>query len=254
MTARDVPRVVVAAAPGTLDLLDSLGPRAPFRVVRVPMLVPRSIPPSAWRDRALRGPPPDTVVVTSRYGVVAGIQPWTRALRRIPQGVEFWAVGPETARALREAGVRRVRRPRSSGALGVAGALGRHPRRTVLYFRSDRAGPRLARRLRSLGHRTTEVVVYRIEAPLRLTPRGRRDLLRADVLVATSPSVISNLRRRLDRRAFTRLARSVPLVVLGERTLRSARGHGFRRASIVPPSGAQRFTRGLLRVLRDAAA
>ncbi len=254
MTARAVPRVVVASARGTLDRIGSLGPNPPVRVVRIPMLVPRAIRPRVWRDRALRPPPPDTVVVTSRFAVTAGVVPWARTLGGIPREVEFWAAGPETARALREAGVRRPRRPASSGAGAVADALGRAPRRTVLYFRSDRAGPRLARRLRRLGHRTTEVIVYRVDADSRLAPRTRRELMRADVLVATSPSTLSMLRHRLDRRAFARLARTVCLVVLGERSLRSARGHGFRHASIVPPSGAQRFTQGLLRVLRDAAA
>lgn len=131
-------------------------------------------------------------------------------------------------------------------------ALGKGPSRRILYLRSDAAGPRLARALRRNGHRVLDVVVYRLTAPSALTARDRHRLASADLLVVTSPSGLSTLRRRLSRSEFVRLTRSSRLVVLGERSRRAAAGHGFRQTSVAPTSTAQRFTRHLLRELRDA--
>ena len=87
---------------------------------------------------------------------------------------------------------------------------------------------------------------------LRLSTHSRRALAAADLLVATSPSNLSNLRRVLDRRTFSQLCESAPLVVLGERSRRAACGHGFRHVSVAPSTTAQRFTRHILHELRDA--
>jgi uroporphyrinogen-III synthase len=252
MTSRSPPTVVLLSAPGTLEGIDPLLHRAGARLVRLASLEPRPVDPTRWLERLARAPRPDTVVVTSRTAVGAGVRPWRRASGPFPASLEFWAVGPGTAQALRRAGVRRVHRPRTVGAMAVAKSLGRRLPRRVVYFRSDLAGPRLARTLRGQGHRVVDLVVYRLEAPPPLTARARRELSRADLLVATSPSGLSNLRRRLDRPTFSRLSRTTRLVVLGERSRRAAHGHGFRHTSVAPSTTAQRFTRHLLRELRNA--
>jgi uroporphyrinogen-III synthase len=252
MAKNPLPTVVLLSAPGTLNGVDSLLERGGARLVRIETLRLRALPPSGWLPRIAKAPPVDTVVVTSRAAVGAGVEPWRRSASITLPMPEFWAVGPGTAQALRAAGVRRVRRPRTVGALAVAEALRGKAPRNVFYFRSDRAGPRLARALRAEGHRVTDLVVYRLDAPPRLTVRALRDLATADLLVAASPSSISNLRRGLDSRSFGRLRRNARLAVLGERSRRSAQGHGFRRVSVAPSTGAARFARHLLQELRDA--
>ncbi|MGA7476017.1 MAG: uroporphyrinogen-III synthase [Thermoplasmata archaeon] len=252
MTAHAPPTVVLLSAPLTLEGIDPLLRRAGARLVRLVSREPRPVDPTVWLERLRRPPTPNTVVVTSRAAVGAGVRPWRQASGPFPTALEFWAVGPGTAQALRRAGIRRVHRPRTVGALAVAKALGRTPPRRVVYFRSDLAGPRLARALRGQGHRVVDLVVYRLEAPPPLTARARHQLSSADLLVVTSPSGLSDLRRRLDRVTFSRLARTTPLVVLGERSRRAAQDHGFRQISVAPSTTAQRFTLQLLRELRHA--
>jgi uroporphyrinogen-III synthase len=252
MVSRSSPTVVVVSGPGSLEGIDPLLRRAGARLVRLASSKPRPVPPTDWLRRLARAPTPDTAVVTSRAAVGAAVRAWRRASGPFPASLEFWAVGPGTAQALRQAGIRRVRRPRSVGATGVASSLRRKPPRRVVYFRSDVAGPRLARALRRQGHRVVDLVVYRLESPPRLTARARRELSNADLLVVTSPSGLTDLRHRLGRTTFGRLTRTARLVVLGERSRRAAHGHGFQHTSVAPSTTAQRFTRHLLRELRNA--
>lgn len=246
------PTVVLWSAPGTLGGIDRWLERDGVRLVRLSSVAPRPVNPRPWLARIARAPPPDTVVVTSRAAVEAGIRRWRHAAGRLPPGLEFWAVGPGTAAAVRAAGIRRVRRPWTLGSDAIGRALARETPRRIVYFRSDRAGPTLARSLRQAGHAVLDLTVYRLGPSRRLTARARRDLREAQVLVVTSPSGLRELRRRLGRLAFSRVSRSATLVVLGERSRRSARRFGFRRTSVAPATAPYRFSRHLLRELDDA--
>jgi uroporphyrinogen-III synthase len=248
------PRVALVAGPGTLAEVDTRLRRAGVRLVRIASLEPRSVDPTLWLRRFARARPPDTVVVTSRTAIKAGVRPWRRARGPFAPSIEFWAVGPGTAQALRRAGIRRVRRPKAVSATAIVGALARTPPRRIVYLRSDVAGSRLARSLRAGGHQVVDLVVYRLEAPPRLAGQARDELRSADLLVVTSPSGLSSLRRQLGRSTFARIARTTHLVVLGERSSRAAQGYGFRRTSVAPSTTAQRFTRFLLGELRHARA
>ena len=247
------PTVVLASAPGTLEGIDGPLAKHGIRLIRISAVHARAVPSRQWAARLSDFTRPDTIVVTSRHAVPSAVEQWRHPDRRAAPP-EFWAVGPSTARALTAAGVRRVRRPATTGSAEVIRALEGTRRRTVVYLRSDRAGPGVARALRRRGHRVLDLVVYRLPRASRLGVRARRELGRADLLVATSPSVLASLRWGLDRATFSRLCRGVPLVVLGERSLRAARGHGFRLASVAPPTTAQRFTRHLLHELTHARA
>ena len=248
------PTILLVSARGTLHDVDQRLRRAGVRLVRVHVIEPRPIDPKEWLRTLPEKVGPDTVVATSRVAVDAGILPWKRAMGRHGRSVEFWAVGPGTAEALRRAGIRRIRRPPAVGASALVAALGRVPRRTILYFRSDRAGPGLARNLRRRGHRVLDRVVYRLGRAPTLTPREKEAVSRAALLVVTSPSGLQELQRRLGRLAFSRLAKSSRLVVLGERSRRAAVRSGFRYVSVAPSTTAQRFTHHLLQELRNAAA
>jgi uroporphyrinogen-III synthase len=246
------PVVVMMSAQGTLASIDPHLRRAGVRLARVTMLTTRPIEPRRWLGRLTEAGKPDTVVITSRSAVQAGLEPWVRASGRLPRPLEIWAVGPGTTHALRRAGLGRSRRPRAVGADALVKALYRRRPRTVVYLRSDLAGARLARALREGGHRVLDLVVYRVAAAKRIAPREVHLLSQADLLVASSPSVLRGLRARIDRRLFARLTQTVPLVVLGARTLRSARGHGFRHVTVAPSTAPGRFTHHVLGVLDRA--
>ncbi len=252
--SRRRPTVVLYSAPGTLSGVDVALRREGVRPIRLTSLEPRPVSPERWIGRVLRVSAPDTVVVTSRAAVAAGVLPWRRAHGPRRGAVEFWAVGPGTARALRAAGIPRVRAATHVGADALGPALDRGSPRSILYFRSHEAGPGFARALRRRGHRVLDPVVYEAVSPSSFPASGRRALTRADLLVVTSPSGLTELKRRMDRPSFAHLARETPTVVLGERSLRKAQEYGFRRASIAPATAAQRFTRHLLGELRHARA
>jgi uroporphyrinogen-III synthase len=248
------PRVVLLSALGTLGGIDDRLGRAGVRLTRIFSVAFHPVDPKLWSTRLESSFAPDTVIVTSRTAVQTGVIPWLEGKTARTGPLLYWAAGPGTAAALRAIGIRTPRRPRTAGAAGILRALHRGAPRRVLYFRSDRAGPGLARRLRQQGHAVTDLVVYRLDDPPALPTEARRALRGADLLVAASPSSLSGLRRQLDRRTFLRLRRTARLVVLGERSKRAAQGHGFRRVSVAPSTTAQGFTRYLLRELRDAAA
>ena len=244
--------IAVLSSAGTLAGVDPILARAGVRVLRVPAVASTPVPWQRWRARLDRSPSVDVVLVTSRRGVADGVVPWLQHTPAATRAVQFWAGGPATARALRAAGVRRVRRPSSVGSASLGQSFATTPARTILYFRSDRAGPALARSLRQNGHRVLDLVVYRLRPPPGLAARACAALAAAPLWVATSPSSLKALRGALGSRRFADLARRTSLVVLGERTREAARRHGFGRVSVVPPTTAQRFARRLLSELRDA--
>jgi uroporphyrinogen-III synthase len=243
--------IVLVSAPGTLPGIDSFLERAGFRFGRVSVLESHPLPPGRWLKELGRGPRIDTILVTSRIAVGAGVVPWRATKVGGADAVEFWAVGPATAEALGRLGVRRVRQARTPGGAALVAALDRPRPRSILYLRSNRAGPDLARHLRARGHAVIDRIVYRVEGRPRLNQADSELAASAELLVVTSPSGLSALRRGLGQRAFDRLRRTTRLVVLGPRSRHAARGHGFRHVSVVPPTTAQRFTHRLLRELRN---
>jgi uroporphyrinogen-III synthase len=244
--------VALLAAEGTLAGIEPALARAGVRTLRIPILRPRLLPRSSWQSRLVRFPDVDTVVATSRVGVAAGVSVWRSSRRARGSRVEYWAVGPATARALRSTGARPVRRARHEGGVALARALDREPPRRILYFRSDRAGPGFARFLRRRGHHVADVVVYRLDSGSRVSARVRVVLQNANVWIATSPSALTVLRQAVGASAFSALRRSTRLVVLGEKSRAAAVAVGFGRVSVAPGTTTQRFTRHLLSVLRDA--
>jgi uroporphyrinogen-III synthase len=123
-----------------------------------------------------------------------------------------------------------------------------------VYFRSDRAGTGLGRALRRRGHRVEDVVCYRTRPARTLTARTKSRLLDASIWIATSPSSLDLVVRSLAPPDLRRVRHNVRLVVLGARSEHAARRRGFRRTTVAPATTAQRFTRHLLSVHRDAVA
>ncbi len=237
-------RVVLLTGPNALEPIVEALRVGGATVTRLVVVEPEPLPPLAWRPPLSSIGPVDDVVVTSRSGVTAGVVPWREAGRRARR-VRYWSSGPATAAALRSAGVTNVREPPGLGGAAVVRGIG-PGRRRILRLRSDRAGPSLARALRARGHTVTDVVVYRTRLRTRFERSERTRLAHADLILATSPSAIRALVAAFDPPELARLARRVPLVVIGPRSARAARAAGFVRISVTPSLTAQRFTRPFL--------
>jgi uroporphyrinogen-III synthase len=244
--------VVLASSDEALSFLGPRLRRHGVTLVRLRTVVPRPWPARPWL-RTIPGPTDfDTVVATSLPGIRYGVRPWLRHHRAArSHRLEFWAAGPASSALMRRVTRRPVRRAPDAGAEALVRAFTSGPRRSILYFRSLEAGPSLARQLRQLGPSVREVVCYRLGPAPPLGPRALGALERAAVLVATSPSALAGLRGAISAPTFGRLRVRVPLIVLGDRSLRAARGHGFRTVRVVRPSSAQHFTAALLAGLSD---
>ena len=237
-------RVVLLTGPNALEPIVRALRGAGATVTRLVVVEPEPLPPPAWRPPLSSIGAVDDVVVTSRYGVLAGVVPWRAAGRRARR-VRYWSSGPATAATLRSVGVTNVREPPGLGGAAVARGIG-VGRRRILRLRSDRAGPSLARALRARGHTVTDVVVYRTRLRARFERSERTRLTHADLIIASSPSALRALIAALDPPALERLTHRVRLVVIGPRSARAARAAGFFRISVAPALTAQGFTRQLL--------
>lgn len=228
-TTRRLPTVALLASAGSMAGLDRALAQRGLTLLRISTVGVRPVPVEPLRARLRAFGRFDTVLLTG--------PPAARALRAVlPPGlprarpVEILPAGPATARSARVLGFGRVRRTRGEGAAAIAEALAEGRPRSILYPRSNRAGPGLARRLTAGGHRVLDLIVYRIAPGAPLGGRARADLLRSAAVVALSPSSVAHLRRMVDPATFSALRRGPRWIALGERTLRSVRGHGIRGA------------------------
>src|SRR5579875_2216561 len=240
------PRILLAASDHALaDLESALRGSADIR--RWITVRWRPVPARQLRRRLAPLRPVDGVILTSPAAVESFIAPvlphlWPSEWPRL----RYWAAGPATAEALRRRGGPRATLGAPEGAEGIVRALARSPPLRLLYPRSDRAGPALARRLRRYGHRVIEVIAYRHCPVGRASDRNRRWAERADLVVVTSPSAWEGLGRALGASGIEALRRSARWVTLGATTARRLRAEGLRSRSFPPGSPAQRFTPFLL--------
>ncbi len=228
MTRRAQPRVVLVGGPETLLGAERGLRDHGVRVDRVPVLRYVPIPSHRLQRQLDRFGPYDLLLLTSPAAVRAMARaralPPVRSPHRTPSVL---AGGPATARAARVAGLSvRWRTAEGVGRAVIRPLRSGGPRR-IVYPRSNRAGPELAARLRGQGHTVLDLVAYRVLPVSRLNREAQLHLLGADRLVATSPSALSSLRRAIAPRTFRQLRDRRNLVVLGERSARAARGHGF---------------------------
>ena len=132
------------------------------------------------------------------------------------------AIGPETAQALEDYGLRADLVPDEYVAEAVAQALAKHEPKSVLIPRARIARDVLPAELRSRGADVDVVEVYRTEAPEGAANRLKEALPEVDVITFTSSSTVTN---------FMRLAGGVPDAVkvacIGPITAQTAREHGL---------------------------
>jgi uroporphyrinogen III methyltransferase/synthase len=151
------------------------------------------------------------------------------------------AVGPATAQALTEKGLRvnYVAKNHTSESLvhelreSLAG-------RRVLLPRSDRGDDRLPKALREIGASVTEVIAYRTCAP---TAFDSAILARVrggevDAVVFASPSAFYNLRDSIGPVDIVQLSARIQFVAIGPTTSRAIRESGSRVAVEAEDSSA----------------
>ncbi len=223
-----------------------------WKVVRVPTIRTEPVrfrAPPAWTRRR---PPADLWAVTSRAvadTVVRDHPDWRPALRSIPLVA---AVGPRTAARLRELGfVVAVTAP-EGGSDSLLRALGVVRGRTILYLRSDRAGPHLARRLRRRGATVIDRTVYRVRDAARAGTAAGDRLASIPVWTVASPSALAGFRRHVGAARFDARIADVRLFALGPRTARAARASGAHHVLAPSRSTEEGFTNLLETELGDA--
>jgi uroporphyrinogen III methyltransferase/synthase len=176
------------------------------------------------------------------------------------QRVRLAVVGPATARALEQRGLRADLVAREYRAEGLALALverlradGGTPR--VLLPRAARGSEVLPERLRAAGYAIDVAVAYETRAP---EPGALAELVRAleagrvDAVVLTSGSTVENLCDSLGPRAGELLART-RLASIGPVTTEAARSRGLRVDVVAPEATvaslvaalAESYARGL---------
>lgn len=173
----------------------------------------------------------DWLVVTSAHGAHAVAARLEATGQRLPPSLRVAAVGPETAAALREAGLPVAHVPQSYRTVAIADGLGDVARRRVVLARADAASSELPRLLRRRGAFVTEVEAYRtVEGPA----AGRdplRQALRAGLagVAFTSGSTVHGLMRLappVDRARW----RTLSAFCIGPVTASAARRSGFHVA------------------------
>ncbi|MBI2467561.1 MAG: uroporphyrinogen-III synthase [Candidatus Rokubacteria bacterium] len=233
-------RVVVtrprAQAARFAALLEAYG----AEVVALPTI--RLEPPEDWRplDEALaRLSDFDWVVFTSANGVAAFRRRLARAGRdRTALGrARVAAIGPETAQALRTAGIEAEVVPPEYRAEGLAEALRPRvgPGAAVLVVRAAEAREVLPEALERLGARVTVAPAYRTV----LVREGAEEVLgllearRVDVVTFTSSSTVRGFMTLAGSEELRRLLTGVALAAIGPITAATLAEYGFQ-AAIVP--------------------
>jgi uroporphyrinogen-III synthase len=210
----------------------------------------------------------DWVIFTSGQAVRAVVtrgDTLSFSLKPVGSRPLFAAVGPVTAKAVRQAGLAVEYVANTHNGVALADELGEQlSGRSVLVPRSDRANRDLPAALKKHGAQVTEVVAYRTLQPTDIDKSKLSRIVsgEADALLFFSPSAVFNfgvlaggeeLRRLQDKLAITgvgpvtadalREAGAERVVVAGETTAAAvvqALEQHFARASKQPAAGAKR--------------
>jgi len=196
-------------------------------------------PPSDWSrlDQAIdRLAIYDWIIFTSANGVqavVERIQARGGELRLL-EGPCVAAIGPATAQALRDHGVRVDFVPPVYVAEEITAGIGDVRGHRILLPRADRARPALAESLREKGALVDEVVAYRTTA----APSG--DLLailgngKIDIVTFSSSSTVKNLAYALGGRSPRETLDGMLVACIGPVTAHTARELGIRVDVVAP--------------------
>lgn len=183
--------------------------------------------PEGALDHALRNLDRyDWVAFTSAAGVEAFLTRLAEQDRPVPPGIRLAAVGPATAEALEDAGVRVDAVPATHYGAALAGALGPLAGSRILVPASRLARPETAAALRAAGAQVDTVVAY---DTISATPEPAAlvELARgADAVTFTSPTTVTAFPQIGGAPARVLLRRAV-LACIGPTTAAAVRELGF---------------------------
>ena len=189
--------IVVTRARAQASALAAELARRGARVIEAPAI--RIAPPVSWVevDRAIdQAATFNWVVFTSVNGVATVLdRAWERGLdSRILGPARLAAIGPATAQALRERGLRADVVPDEFVAEALAEALGPVRGQQILLARADIARRTLADSLRQQGAEVTEVAAYQTVPETAPSPELIEALRRrqVDLITFTSSSTVKN--------------------------------------------------------------
>jgi uroporphyrinogen III methyltransferase/synthase len=155
-------------------------------------------------------------------------------LAEAARGVRVVAVGPATAEAAREAGIRVDRVAREQTGLKLADEFAGELRgEKVLLLRSNLADFRLPSKLREIGAQVSDVIAYRTLPPGREERRALSEICWKDVAAALffSPSAARHFAEAVTLPILRGEARHVLFVAIGPVTLEAIRGLELERTA-----------------------
>jgi uroporphyrinogen III methyltransferase/synthase len=144
-------------------------------------------------------------------------------------GVRIAAVGPATAEAAKNAGLKVAYVATKHQGVSLAEELAEEIRgKRVLLPRSDRANPELVERLKRLGAQVKEIVAYKTVRPDGQDASRMEAIMRegADAVLFFSPSAVHHLQELLGNERFQELSRRGVFGAVGpvtEEALRAAK-------------------------------
>ena len=151
------------------------------------------------------------------------------SLAQITVGVRVAAVGPATAEAAENAGLKVAHVATKHQGVSLAEELSKELKgKRVLLPRSDRANPELVKKLKEMGAQVKEIVAYKTIRP------DNKDLARAeamtregaDAVLFFSPSAVHHLQDLLGNEKFLEFSRRSVFAAIGpvtEEALRKAK-------------------------------
>ena len=179
----------------------------------------------------------DWIVLTSVQGV--------RAFAELPVGPRFAAIGPETARALRERGVEPAHVPAHADGADLGETLPDVQDKRIALVRASAADRDLPDILRRRGASVEEVTAYRtVEAPAASAEQLRTALTDPDLAAVVFASG-SAVRGFVDLGGSARPA----AITIGPRTSATAREHGFQVIAEAETQSVTGLVNAIARVL-----
>jgi uroporphyrinogen III methyltransferase/synthase len=247
-------RVVVTRAPEQAQELITRLAEAGAEVLLLPTLAFRPPEDPAPLDQAIRNLNQfDWILFTSRNAVRFFCDRCRALGLDLPSGYttrpQVAAVGPTTADAAQQRGIRVARVASRFLGVGLAEELRREVAgATILLPRSDRAREELPVALRALGAVVTEVVAYQTGTPAGTDRRLLDRILvgAVDVITFTSPTAFEHFLELSGGDRLRRLSDSVVLAAIGPVTAAAIRDAGFPVAIEAETSTAEGLVAALI--------
>lgn len=208
-------------APPLADRLRELGAKTLY----LPTIEIRSSEDTLLMDNALRKINEyDWVIFTSVHGVRFFLQRLKAITTENPKSIKVAAIGPATAAALQEAGMKPDYVPDEFLSERIAAGLGKVAGKRILLPRADIASNKLPSLLRQRGALVDEIIAYNTVTPSDLTAERIRKIFSdgVDLITFTSPSTLRNLARALGFGELKSLLRNVKVACIGPVTLQAA--------------------------------